>query len=604
MNPVVFGQNRGWLNMPQTGEASRVGVVIFGAYGVEDLSTRQSLAVLAERLAKNGHPVLRFDLPGTGDSLGDWCDSGQLSAWVSAGRAAVDALRDWSGVAAVSLVGLRLGGMVATLVAKELLESDSPVQGLALLGPVLQGRQYIREMRTLADDGPELAVAGFPLSEETQLAISAVDIGQIAYAPAQRIFLGVPGVSKAMTKLQAQWGANAEISSVAYVDMAQHIGNSITSCAPVGMFDSLVAWFAAAPTMNLATRTPVGARWTDPTCKPSAAILRSKGFVEEGVIVDAGVGLAGVWCRPEGHKVPGPVIVFCSPGRNPHVGFARGWVNLARRLAMEGVSSFRFDLAGIGDSPPLSVLPEEVLYSDAGISQLRAVLDAVERATGSHRMCVLGTCSGGYLALHEAVTDVRVAGLVLVNVQCLVWQKGTSFEVASRLNGKSTQVYRQRLFQPQTWMRIVRGQVNVPFVVGTLMRRAGRYGGVLAQQVWGKFLHLVREFGLVTTVTPVTSEARIRQCFATIAARKTETVVLYGDEDVGRDEFARYFGSDGAGYVRLPHTRLRILTNFDHNVTDRGAQNLLFEETLAVYRRVSQRLPDLAQQDMENMVPV
>ena len=69
MTPLVFSGNRGWLHSPAGNGPLREGIVFFSAYGVEDLATRHSLSRLAAQLSDTGHPVLRFDLPGTGDSL-------------------------------------------------------------------------------------------------------------------------------------------------------------------------------------------------------------------------------------------------------------------------------------------------------------------------------------------------------------------------------------------------------------------------------------------------------------------------------------------------------------------------------------------------------
>ena len=151
MRSVVFGRCRGWLDLPPPDTTARGGIILFGPYGPEALTTRYSLARLAVMLAERGHVVLRFDLPGTGDSLGEWNDIDLMSDWVDSGRTAVEQLKIWCKVEAITLIGLRVGGTVAAQVAQALLGEGRPVQGLALLGVAVQGRQYVRELQALTN---------------------------------------------------------------------------------------------------------------------------------------------------------------------------------------------------------------------------------------------------------------------------------------------------------------------------------------------------------------------------------------------------------------------------------------------------------------------
>lgn len=578
MIPVVFGGCRGWLSLPMPGLPLRDGIVVFSAYGVEELSTRYSLARLAERLAAIGHPVLRFDLPGSGDSLGDWADVGQLRSWLAAGKEAVGSLKNWGGVASVSFIGLRLGGMIATLVAQELKDAGSPVRSLALLGPVVQGRQYIREMRTLSDSPQAITVAGFSLSEETGQAISQVDLGNFLQAPTTRIFLGVPGVSKAIGKLQAQWSMDADVVQVPYADMVQHIGNSVMTRTPVDMFDQLVAWFAADKAFGEEGHHCAKSVFLSCSCGTTDAVLSAAGYVEEAHFISSEVNLVGVWCRPQVTQVSAPVVVFCSPGRNPHMGMARGWVTLARRLAHAGISSLRFDLAGVGDSPPLHAPPTEILYNKVGFAQLRAVIDHVDTLThGQSPICVAGICSGGYLAFHEAVADARVAGLVLVNVQCFVWQEGTSLREATAYIGHSTITYRKKLLEFETWKRLARGRINVAYLTRSMILRAKRGSHGLVQHLYHHLLRPLYKMSGRHANQGGAAQAEICRGFATMAQRGTKVVVVYGEEEAGRDEFARYFGSNGRRFTRLPNSSLLHLADFDHNVTLPRAIDQLFD---------------------------
>lgn len=550
MIPVTFGSCRGWLNLPADAQRCKAGVVFFSAYGVEDLSTRHSLSRLAQRLAQVGHPVLRFDAPGTGDALGDWQDPQQLTAWVQAGQEAVKALQEWSGVTSVALLGLRLGGLIAAQVAHVQSQGGLPVAALALLAPVIQGRQFVREWRALSDGTQPLVVAGFPLSQETQDALSASDMSGLP-APAPRIFLGVHGGGKAMSALQTRWGVSAEVLSVDYEGLAEHIGNPTTSRTPHMLFDRLVEWLGRGDlTAVVATGVEI-----------PPAVLNGPSFIESGLLIPSAVDLAAVWCRPVQMEVAKPVVIFCNAGRNPLQGWARGAVTMARQLAAQGISSLRFDLAGLGDSPPLPQPPREVLYSPLATPQLRAAVDQVCSLVGKDaKIGVLGVCSGGYLAFHGAVEDARIGAVVLINVQRFAWREGMSLQAAMREAGRSTQAYRQRLWSRETWVRLVRGQVDVAAVVRALRGRWSQVLGANSGDV-----------------------VRIRRAFSLLAQRGCRIAVVYSEEDGGRDEFARYFGSDKQRFGALAHTSLRVLPGADHDLSASHARDQVIDVVKSLY---------------------
>lgn len=564
MIPLVFSGNRGWLHLPEENLPRNEGIVFFPAYGVEDLATRHSLARLADGLAAAGHPVLRFDPPGCGDSLGNWDDAATLPAWIDAGEQAVETLRQATGATSTGLLGLRLGGLVACLLAERLRAAGQPPSSLTLLAPVLDGRQHMREWRALSADASPLTIAGFPISEELRQAIAGITPGQFATPPAPRIFLGIPGTARYLSELETLWRQSASVHAEPYPELAEHIGNPTLSRAPAEMFKRLQAWFGEGPSSQPTglTKTPAGAL---------PASLAGDNFVEQGELLAIANGLAGIWCSPR-QEAARAIVVFCNAGRNPHTGWARSSVSHARRLAGHGIASLRFDLAGLGDSPPPSEDSAELLYSKVGMPQLRATLDAVEKRFASDiPVCVVGACSGGYLAFHEAVDDARISKLILINVQRFIWQEGTSLQASMRTAGKSTQAYRQRAFTLATWKRLLGGKVDVAAVAGALSRRAWR---LLADAGRGWLMKIS-----AAPQAPETA-SMIRRGFAEMAARGTQTLVIYGEEDGGRDEFARYFGNDGRGFSGLPGARLLIIPDTDHDLTPLAAREQLFTEIL------------------------
>lgn len=188
MFPFFFGSSDRPLfgaHSPPAKSARDTAIVLVPPLGQEALRAHRAIRQLGLRLARDRFHTLRFDLGGTGDSAGDFADA-RLQAWVEDTRTAIDELRDRTGVARVSLVGLRLGAALAWLAAQDRKDIDK----IVLWEPVVRGASYLVELRRrheeflraelprrrtapFAKDGEAL---GFPISRELADAVRAIDL--------------------------------------------------------------------------------------------------------------------------------------------------------------------------------------------------------------------------------------------------------------------------------------------------------------------------------------------------------------------------------------------------------------------------------------------
>jgi uncharacterized protein len=121
--------------------SGRSAFVFCHPFAEEKLWSHRVFVAFARALAAAGHPVLRFDYSGNGDSNGSFSQSSLLTA-IADVRAAVGEARRLSGVHAVSLLGLRLGATIASLAAEEI----SDVDCLVLWSPVVDGARYMQDL--------------------------------------------------------------------------------------------------------------------------------------------------------------------------------------------------------------------------------------------------------------------------------------------------------------------------------------------------------------------------------------------------------------------------------------------------------------------------
>jgi pimeloyl-ACP methyl ester carboxylesterase len=123
-------------SVPERGAA-----VLCPPWGPEYIASHRVLRRLALMLSESGYHVLRFDYFGTGDSAGSR-EEGDLDSWYADASAAVDELRDMSGVSKVTVFGIRLGAHVAWRLAL----NRSDVSAVVMWDPVIDGTEYVREL--------------------------------------------------------------------------------------------------------------------------------------------------------------------------------------------------------------------------------------------------------------------------------------------------------------------------------------------------------------------------------------------------------------------------------------------------------------------------
>ncbi len=121
----------------------RPAVVLCNAFGQEAVRAQRLMRVLAERLARAGHAVLRFDYFGTGDSGGDDADA-DLAAWSVDLLAADAALRARCPANHTIWLGMRLGAIVALRAAEQ---APPGLVRLILWDPTLDGNAYLDHLR-------------------------------------------------------------------------------------------------------------------------------------------------------------------------------------------------------------------------------------------------------------------------------------------------------------------------------------------------------------------------------------------------------------------------------------------------------------------------
>lgn len=132
----------GLFHPAETPSAPRRAILLCLPMGQEAVRSHRLFRVLAQRLARAGLAVLRFDPFGSGDADGDDTQL-ELEGWAADVQTAARELQRRAPGAALWWIGARLGATAACLAARD---AVGEVQGLVLCEPVFDGRAYGREL--------------------------------------------------------------------------------------------------------------------------------------------------------------------------------------------------------------------------------------------------------------------------------------------------------------------------------------------------------------------------------------------------------------------------------------------------------------------------
>jgi dienelactone hydrolase len=575
MHPVDFGGHFGWLYEPQppASDRGKTGIVLCSPLGHEALWLHQTMRSLADRLANRGFAVLRFDYAGTGDSV----DTGELvepGKWVDEAVEAVTFLRQTTSVGRVALIGFRFGAMVAAQAARA-----AQVDTVALVAPVVTGRQFVREMNvlqrtwldrtgnhTLNDTVPAHAfdVLGHRFSRAAIEAITHVDLRRTNSAPANQVLIvhaADQGPSFELADVYSSRGA--EVESLPFPGYLEAMQPSWQARLPQMTLAAIEAWFtqevAPLPAPASAPGSPTAFKLATPSLR-SRQPASLRGAVETPVELADG-RLFAMLCEPEDTTHCAPLVVIANTAATHHVGDGRFNVDLARSLARAGIASIRVDAHGIGDSRGAQTVadPSQLSYEQLAADTSLAVDWAVER--GHPRVAVFGICSGAYLGLHAATKNPAVAALLLVNLQRFDFPVDFRMCDANALGKGSARAHFRAMLRAQKWSQVLRGEVGLRPVLHTLYRYA--IDSVVSNATaWAGDANR----------GAVNKGASARRRMKDLDARGVQVRLLFSPLDRGLDEFRLHFGPGGRRLNKLLHASAMVVPDMDHEVLNPAAR--------------------------------
>ena len=144
-------------------------------------------------------------------------------------------------------------------------------------------------------------------------------------------------------------------------------------------------------------------------------------------------------------------VLMLTAGMLSSVGPSRLHVELAKSLSHHGLSSFRFDLSGIGESLAVGS-PGSSLKRAA--REVQQAMDLLQLEYGYDRFMLFGLCSGADDAIVAALEDKRIIGASLMD--------GCGYRTRRHYAGLLWRKYIPKLFSFQKWIDLLNGILRKP----------------------------------------------------------------------------------------------------------------------------------------------
>jgi dienelactone hydrolase len=414
--PIWFGSRArplaGFLHQPVRPPVG--GVLICAPFGYEAGCAHRTLRTIADRLASLGHLVLRFDYEGAGASSGLGNESDLLDRWRDSVRAGVAELRRL-GIRRPALVGLRLGGALALAATRD----DPDLGPVAVWAPVTSGRRYWRELRAQAAITP----GGIPGDGSLNVVGHRLPAAAVGAVKAWNPLAGVQPVATALVQSPGWRDADATadelVAAGVHPTLLELDGTSEVLeqdaemvKVPVRLVDGLCDWVHNASAVT-PTEVP------GPTGDPARPL--DDGVIQEEIVSIPPHGLYGVLTRPAGEPSQAGVL-FLNNGVATAAGPGRAWVEFARTLAADGVTSLRLDFSGLGNSPDPQrwwMRRDRVVRRERGVPRTASaeLLAAAEflRRRGIRTVTAAGLCTGAQISVRTAAYGDGLDAVFAIN---------------------------------------------------------------------------------------------------------------------------------------------------------------------------------------------
>ena len=537
-------------------------VIVLPPVAYDYFHVARSLRYVADCLAAEGFVVIRVDLDGVGNAIGAQPDD--ASNWTRQIAELREVVCAAYSVSQVTWIGLGYGALLA---AEAAIDEDP----LVAWAPVARGRRWVRELQALAKVGGADPTAdgfdsgGMRFSDTFSRSIAGQSFATLHSTGAGPVLLIARDDRDDARGLVDGWreGGRA-VELLEHADFVDMICEPHNTTLPVAVIGAIVDWIKRIP----ATASPAGA--IDPA---SSVVMET--YRETSLLID---GLNAILTEPTEASAPSKSVLLLSNAGSVHsAGPNRLYVQLARRLAVLGVASVRFDLRNLGDSHVgAPTADENHPYPDSALDDVRSVVTWA-RDSSYQNVDVGGLCSGAFTAFSYAEQGIQPTpdAIWLINPLTFEWRDGLSLDIPpEHANIRQANHYQGAMKDRSRWLRLLRGDIEF----GRLFRFA-------FSTTADKIRRVVR---VATERIGLTAPPQLAQALHRIARQNTRTLCFFADSDPGYD----ILKTAGAHHLEKLQAagdlQVVVIDGGDHTFKNRSPRNALVDAVCAAYTHGAQ----------------
>ncbi|MBA4020506.1 MAG: hypothetical protein C0483_25375 [Pirellula sp.] len=568
-----------WLHTSKQASCVDHGVVICAPVGFEQLHANRSLRHLADAVARQGIPALRFDWHGTGDSAGSDADPDRRATWHQNVRDAVAWMRSKLGCRRISIVGLRMGAMLAV----EALGPDE-CDNLVLWAPVTCGKSYMRQMQTIEQmtelrprpahaAAGDVEAAGFLVTEETGEQFKKLNLLQKQLSCLQALVVGP--ADKKLAERFAQF--DVPVTTLSPPGYAEMMAEPHFSKVPEQTIRDIAQWLAERIRVPSAGTLEIDFARIGPT----QALVSYENAAEPDVIRTLHervlrIGpdqLFGVLVEPTGNVGDLPAVIVLNAGAANHVGPGRIYVELTRRLANAGFRALRLDVCGLGDSVCSNPAQENDPYPSTAFRDVQLAIRELRERFGVTRCVLVGLCSGAYAAFQSAaqLSDPTLVESVLINPLTFHWEAGMPFDASGAEKLMQDHCRMARATNGRKLWKFLRGQTDIGYVEA--VKLLGRRLGNLVQK---RDVASTARSQFPPEVVGHPADNNLAADLTRVATAKRKLALFLAENDPGQAVMAYHAPQETKQWLRSGDLHLETIPQGDHTFSRRAPRAELF----------------------------
>jgi len=286
---------------------------------------------------------------------------------------------------------------------------------------------------------------------------------------------------------------------------------------------------------------------------------------EHAVLIKGRTPLVGIVTEPDhpARDAKRPGVVLLNSGLIHRVGPNRLYVLLARRLGAMGLTTLRFDLSAIGDSPQRR---DTVPFHASSIEETMAALDFMREQWGIQSFVLGGICTGAVVTFRTALQNPDIKALIMINAQGLI--RNRSAQVEESLSDRAGMRYYMAaaLRRRGSWTRLLTGQADYRAIAQACGQR-------------------LKDLLSTDSVAAAPEQQEIIEGMDRLLGDGRQILLLYSDSDAGLDELAVIYGKEML--QRLKRTKgisFSVIAQADHMFTALDRQEEFLDLTLGWIR--------------------